>query len=83
MKAEGIDLKCGGGSRAAFSDSGRAAGDSAGHGATFGRPVSGAGAIPRLGKSQSPSNSNILALILFCAARIAGPFCKISVAMYF
>jgi hypothetical protein len=54
MKAEGIDLKCGGGSRAAFSDSGRAAGDSAGHGATFGRPVSGAGAIPRLGEKLEP-----------------------------
>jgi hypothetical protein len=51
MKANDIHLRCDGGSRAAFSDGGRAAGDSAGYGATFGRPVSGAGAIPRLGKT--------------------------------
>jgi hypothetical protein len=39
MKAEGIKLRCNGGSRAAFSDGARAAGQSAGDQASFGRPV--------------------------------------------
>jgi hypothetical protein len=53
LKANDIRLQCEGGgrSRASFSASARAAGDSAGHGATFGRPVSGAGATLRLGKN--------------------------------
>ena len=51
MKAEGIRLRCDGGSRAAFSDGARAAGQSAGDLASFGRPVSGAGATLRLDKN--------------------------------
>jgi hypothetical protein len=51
LKAEGICLRSGGGSRAGFSDSARAAGQSAGDRASFGRPVSGAGATLRLGKN--------------------------------
>jgi hypothetical protein len=51
LKANDIHLRCDGGSRAAFSDGARAVGDSAGHGTTFGRPVSGAGATLRLGKN--------------------------------
>lgn len=50
MKAEGIRLQCDGGSRAAFSDSARAAGQAAGDLASFARPVSGAGAALRLGR---------------------------------
>jgi hypothetical protein len=49
MKAEGIHLSCSGGS-ALGSDGARAAGDRAGYGASFGRPVSGAGAVLRIGK---------------------------------
>jgi hypothetical protein len=48
LKAEGINLRCGG-SSAAFSDGARAAGQSAGDRASFARPVSGAGAALRLG----------------------------------
>jgi hypothetical protein len=50
LKAEGIDLRCGG-SRARFSDGARAAGRSAGDRASFGKPVSGAGATLRLVKN--------------------------------
>jgi hypothetical protein len=50
MKAEGICLGSSGGSRAGFSDGARAAGQSAGDRASFGRPVSGAGATLRLGR---------------------------------
>jgi hypothetical protein len=49
MKAEGICLQSSS-SSAGFSDSARAAGRSAGDRASFGRPVSGAGATLRLGK---------------------------------
>jgi hypothetical protein len=48
LKAEGIKLGSCGGSRAAFSDGARVAGRSAGEGASFGKPVSGAGAVLRL-----------------------------------
>jgi hypothetical protein len=51
LKAEGISLRCDGGSRAGFSDGARAAGQSAGDRASFGRPVSGAAATLRLGKN--------------------------------
>jgi hypothetical protein len=52
MTAEGINLRCSsGGGSAPGSDSARAAGDRAGYGATFGRPVSGAGAVLRIGKN--------------------------------
>jgi hypothetical protein len=51
MKAQGINLRCSGGGSAPGSDSARAAGDRAGYGATFGRPVSGAGAVLRIGKN--------------------------------
>jgi hypothetical protein len=50
LKAEGICLRSSGGSRAGFSDGARAAGQSAGDRATFGKPVSGAGATLRLSK---------------------------------
>jgi hypothetical protein len=49
LKAEGITLRSGGGSRASFSDGARVAGQSAGDLASFGRPV-GAGATLRLSK---------------------------------
>ena len=49
LKAEGIRLRSSSGSRAGFSDGARAAGRSAGDRASFGRPVSGAGATLRLG----------------------------------
>jgi Protein of unknown function (DUF2786) len=49
LKAEGITLQARR-SRAAFSDGARAAGQSAGDRASFGRPVSGAGAVLRIGK---------------------------------
>jgi hypothetical protein len=48
LKAEGISLRSSGGSCAGFSDDARAAGQSAGERANFGRPVSGAGAVLRL-----------------------------------
>jgi hypothetical protein len=51
LKAEGICLRSCGGSRAGFSDGARAAGQSAGDRASFGKPVSGAGATLRLGKN--------------------------------
>jgi hypothetical protein len=51
LKAEGICLGSSGGSRACFSESARSAGQSAGDRASFGKPVSGAGATPRLGKN--------------------------------
>jgi len=51
MKAEGISLQYCGGSRAGFSDGARRAGQSAGDRASFGKPVSGAGATLRLGKN--------------------------------
>jgi hypothetical protein len=51
LKAEGICLRSCGGSRAGFSDGARAAGQSAGDRAGFGKPVSGAGATLRLGKN--------------------------------
>jgi hypothetical protein len=51
LKAEGICLCSGGGSSARFSDGARAAGQSAGDRASFGRPVSGAGAALRLGRN--------------------------------
>jgi hypothetical protein len=51
LKAEGICLRSNGGSRADFSDDARAAGQSAGDRASFGKPVSGAGATLRLGKN--------------------------------
>jgi hypothetical protein len=51
FKAKGIHLRSGSCSRAAFSDDARAAGQSAGDRASFGRPVSGAGATLRLGKN--------------------------------
>ena len=50
LKTEGICLRSSGGSRAAFSDGARAIGQSAGDRASFGRPVSGAGATLRLGR---------------------------------
>jgi hypothetical protein len=50
MEVEGISLRSSAGSRAAFSDAARAAGQSAGNRADFGRPVSGAGAVLRIGK---------------------------------
>jgi hypothetical protein len=50
MKAEGIHLRSSY-SRARFSDGALAAGQSAGDRASFGRPVSGAGATLRLGKA--------------------------------
>jgi hypothetical protein len=50
LKAEGIRLRSSGGSRAAFSDGARAIGQSAGDRASFGKPVSGAGATLRLGR---------------------------------
>jgi hypothetical protein len=50
MKTHGIHLTSSGGSRAACSDSAIHAGRSAGEGANFGRPVSGAGAVLRIGK---------------------------------
>jgi hypothetical protein len=50
MKAERIHLRSCGGSRAGFSESARVAGQSAGDRASFGRPVSGAGATLRLGR---------------------------------
>jgi len=49
MEAEGIRLRSRN-SRAGFSDGARAAGQSAGDRASFGRPVSGAGATLRLGR---------------------------------
>jgi hypothetical protein len=51
MKAEGIRLRCDRGSRARFSDGARLAGQGAGDLASFGRPVSGAGATLRLGRT--------------------------------
>ncbi len=51
MEAEGICLRTSGGSRAGFSEGARAAGRSAGDRASFGRPVSGAGATLRLDKN--------------------------------
>jgi hypothetical protein len=51
LKAKGICLRSSGGSRAGFSAGARAAGQSAGDRASFGKPVSGAGATPRLGKN--------------------------------
>jgi hypothetical protein len=51
MKAEGIHLRKCSGSRARFSEGARAAGQSAGDRASFGKPVSGAGATLRLGKN--------------------------------
>jgi hypothetical protein len=51
LKAEVICLRTCGGSRAGFSDGARAVGQSASDLASFGRPVSGAGATLRLGKN--------------------------------
>ncbi|MGY4480089.1 DUF7168 domain-containing protein [Bradyrhizobium sp. USDA 3364] len=51
LKAEGICLRSSSHSCAGFSDSAMAAGQSAGDRASFGRPVSGADATLRLGKS--------------------------------
>jgi hypothetical protein len=51
LKAEGIHLRSCSGSRARFSEGARAAGQSAGDRASFGRPVSGAGATLRLGRN--------------------------------
>jgi hypothetical protein len=51
LKAEGIHLRSDSGSCAGFSDGARRAGQSAGDRASFGKPVSGAGATPRLGKN--------------------------------
>jgi hypothetical protein len=51
LMAEGICLRWSGGSRAGFSDGARAAGQSAGDRANFGKPVSGASATLRLGKN--------------------------------
>jgi hypothetical protein len=51
LKAEGIRIRSCGGSRAGFSDSAVAAGQSAGDRANFSRPVSGAGATLRLGRN--------------------------------
>ena len=51
LKAEGICLRSCGGSRAAFSDGARRAGQSAGDRASFSKPVSGAGATLRLRKN--------------------------------
>jgi hypothetical protein len=51
LKAEGIHLGSCGDSRARFNDGARAAGQSAGDRASFGKPVSGAGAVLRLGKN--------------------------------
>jgi hypothetical protein len=51
MAAEGIQLSRGSGSRARFSQGGYDAGRSAGDRASFGRPVSGAGAVLRIGKA--------------------------------
>jgi hypothetical protein len=53
LKAEGIRLQAGCCSRAAFSDSALAAGQSAGDRASFGRPVSGDGAVLRIGRSDA------------------------------
>jgi hypothetical protein len=50
LKAEGITLRTSSRSRAAFSDGALVAGQSAGNRADFGRPVSGAGAVLRIGK---------------------------------
>jgi len=51
LKAEGIHLRTCSGSRARFSEGALAAGQSAGDRASFGKPVSGAGATLRLGKN--------------------------------
>jgi hypothetical protein len=51
LKAEGIRLRSCSGSRAGFSVSALAAGQGAGDRASFGRPVSGDGAVLRLGRT--------------------------------
>lgn len=51
LKAEGITLRSSSGSRARFSDGARTAGASAGDRASFGRPLSVAGAVLRIGKA--------------------------------
>jgi hypothetical protein len=51
LKAKGIHLRSGRCSRAGFSDSAYAAGRSAGNRADFGRPVSGAGGMLRIGSA--------------------------------
>lgn len=51
LKAEGIQICVGRGSSAGFSNEARFAGQSAGDRASFGKPVSGAGATLRIGKN--------------------------------